>query len=468
MKMRKFFIIVGVILLAGIGYGVYYIDTALPIGNGYAAKYLCSQTFLAGRDHDAIYNDEVRPTNILFALVKPSVDVANRSVTARALGFRKPLTAVYREGYGCTLAVGVSPGDLRRQASPPPRKRHDPRVPWPRGERVDTPPAYPEVDRAALDEAIDWAFREPGPSTKRNTRAVVVVYRGAIIAERYAGGIPPERPMIGWSMSKTVTAALVGILSGEGKLDIMKPAPVPPWRVPGDPRGAITLDQLLRMSSGLDFVEVYGPHKDATDMLYGSASMADFASAKTVRTPPDTEWSYSSGTTNIVARIVRDATGGTLEGVEAFARSALFDRIGMYSAVIEPDASGSFVGSSYMFATPRDWARFGFLLLNDGVWFGERILPSGWVRYMRTPTPMAPLGEYGAHLWLNAGLDEDPARRKYPSLPRELFYLSGFNGQVVAVIPSRQLVIVRLGVTHDDSWDQEGFLRRVLDSIAQR
>ncbi|MBN2078398.1 MAG: serine hydrolase [Spirochaetes bacterium] len=465
--MKKLLYFAGIVLVACIGYGIYFIDTALPIGNGYAAKYLCSQAFLAGRNPDTIFDDEVRPTNLLFALVKPEVNTHEKSVTARGFGFRKPLTAVYREGYGCTLAVGVSPDDLRRQVPLPSRKRHDPRIPWPRGERVNSVSVPPEVNLTALNDALEWAFREPGPATKRNTRAVVVVYRGAIIAERYAKGISPERPMIGWSMTKTVTAALVGILTGKGKLDILKPAPVPQWGLPGDPRGAITLDQLLRMSSGLDFVEIYGPHKDVTEMLYGNASMADYAAAKKLRSSPDHEWSYSSGTANIVARIVRDATGGTLEGVEAFARSALFDRIGMHSAVIEPDASGSLVGSSYMFATPRDWARFGLLLLWDGMWFGERILPAGWVRYMTTPTPMAPLGEYGAHIWLNAGSDEDPGKRKYPSLPRELFYLSGFNGQVVAVIPSKHLVIVRLGVTHDDSWDQEGFLRRVLEAIGQ-
>ncbi len=467
--MKKLIYIAGAALLAGLCYGIYFIDTALPIGNGYAAKYLCSQVYLAGRDPLNLFERDVRPTNILFSLVKPVYDHDAQSVTARALGFRKPFTAVYREGYGCTLAVGVSPEELAREAAPlPPRKRHDPNGLWPRGERVDTASPRPGIDEKAMAGAVEEAFREPGPDTKRNTQAVVVVHRGVIVAEGYAEGFSPSRPMLGWSMTKTVTAALIGILTDMKKLDIMKPAPVSLWNRPDDPRSRITIDQLLRMSSGLDFVEVYGPHKDATEMLYASRSMADFAAAKPVRTAPDGEWYYSSGTANIIARIVHDAAGGTLRDAEAFARNVLFDRIGMYSALIEPDASGSFVGSSYMFATPRDWARFGLLLLRDGVWNGERILPKGWVRYMTTPTPLAPMGEYGAHTWLNAGAREDRGNRKYPSLPTDLYYLGGFNGQVVAVIPSRDLVIVRMGVTHDKSWYQEKFIRQVLDAVEKR
>jgi CubicO group peptidase (beta-lactamase class C family) len=139
----------------------------------------------------------------------------------------------------------------------------------------------------------------------------------------------------------------------------------------------------------------------------------------------------------------------------------------MYSAIIEPDASGSLVGSSYMFATPRDWARFGILIKNDGVWNGERILPEGWVNYSTTPTPMAPNGKYGAQFWLNAGKKNNPTVRKYPSLPTDMVYLSGFNGQITAIIPSKDVVVVRLGVTHNKpDWNVETFIRQVLDSIS--
>jgi CubicO group peptidase (beta-lactamase class C family) len=467
--MRKILYAILILLLAVFGYAVYFLDAAMPIGNGYAAKYVCSQVFLANRNPEIVFENDVKPTNPLFAMMSVSVNYDNKTVTSKGFGFWRPLTAVYRDGFGCTLAIDSTREELLQQAEGAlPRRKANEALLWPDGEKVDLKAIPKEVNREKLDQVLDDAFKEPGPDTMRNTQAIVIVYRDRIIAERYADTFSDKTPLLGWSMTKSVTNALVGILVKQKKLDIMKPAPLPAWKSPGDPRGAITLDQMLRMSSGLDFVEIYGPLKDVTDMLYGSKSMADFAAAKPLRTKPDTEWYYSSGTANIIARIIRDTVGGTLASVYNFARKQLFDRIGMYSAVIEPDASGSFVGSSYMFATARDWARFGVLIKNDGVWKGVRILPEGWVKYSTTPTPLAPKGEYGAHFWLNRGNKNNPADRVFPSLPRDLVYLSGFNQQIVAIIPSRDLVVVRLGVTHDDSWDDDAFIKEVIDSIGKK
>ena len=468
--MRKIIYGIALILLVALGCGIYFINSALPIGNGYTAKYLCSQIFLSGRDDGYVFEREVKPTNGLFSLISHSVDYKDKTVTAMGLGFRKPVTAVYRDGFGCTLAINSTRDELLKQVQGAlPRKKHDPYLVWPQGEKVDVEALPPEVDKARLNKAVADAFLEPLPKNKRNTQGVVVVYKSRIIAEKYAEGFSPATPILGWSMTKSITNALCGILVKQKKLDIMKPAPVAAWKKPSDPRSKITLDQLLRMSSGLKFVEIYGPMKDVTDMLYGSKSMAQYAWEKPPDTKPDGEWYYSSGTANIIARIERDMVGGTLVDVYNFARINLFDKLNMCSAVIEPDASGSFVGSSYMFATPRDWARFGLFILRDGVWNGERILPEGWMKYSTMPTPLAPKGEYGALFWLNAGEKGNPKNRMYPSLPTDLYYLSGFNGQVVAVIPSRNVVIVRMGVTHDiSSWPQEEFIRQVLDSISRR
>jgi CubicO group peptidase (beta-lactamase class C family) len=466
--MRKIIYVVALILLVALGFGIYFVHSALPIGNGYTAKYLCSQVFLSGRDAGYVFEHEIKPTNALFSLINYSVDYKDKTVTAVGPGFSKPLTAVYRDGFGCTLAIDSTRDELLKQVQDRPlhRKRHNPDLVWPEGEKVDIEALPPEVDKARLNKAIADAFMEPLPKKKRNTQGVVVVYKGRIIAEKYAEGFSPATPILGWSMTKSITNALCGIVVKQKKLDIRKPAPVAAWKKPGDLRSRITLDQLLRMSSGLKFAEIYGPMKDVTDMLYGSKSMAEYAWEKPMGTKPDGEWYYSSGTANIIARIERDMVGGTLVDVYNFARINLFDKLNMYSAVIEPDASGSFVGSSYMFATPRDWARFGLFTLRNGLWNGERILPEGWMKYSTTPTPLAPKGEYGAHFWLNAGEKGNPKNRMYPSLPTDLYYLSGFNGQVVAVIPSRDVVIVRMGVTHDiSSWPQEEFIRQVQDSI---
>ena len=196
--------------------------------------------------------------------------------------------------------------------------------------------------------------------------------------------------MLGWSMTKSVTNALIGILVKQGKLSLDQLAPVPEWSDPADPRHAITLDQLMRMSSGLEFSEDYADlTTGVTQMLYNTDDMGAYAAAAPLEAEPDGVWNYSSGTANIVSRIVRDTVGGSDEEYLTFPRRALFDPIGMTSAVMEPDASDTFVGSSYMYATARDWARFGLLFLQDGMWEGERILPEGWVDYSITPTPLS-------------------------------------------------------------------------------
>jgi CubicO group peptidase (beta-lactamase class C family) len=295
---------------------------------------------------------------------------------------------------------------------------------------------------------------------------VVVVYDGQLVAERYAEGFHKDMPLLGWSMAKSITGALVGILVGDGKLDIHAPAPVPEWQAAGDPRRAITLDHLLRMSSGLAFDEIYKPLYDATEMLYGSDDFAAFAADKPLAAAPDALWNYAGGTTNIVSRIVRKTIEKEDPRYYRFIYNRLFDRIGMYSAVLEPDTAGTFVGSSYCFATPRDWARFGQLYLNDGVWQGERVLPEGWVAYTTTPTPPAPRGEYGAHFWLNAGAPGDPANRLWPDAPRDAYAAQGFQEQKVIVIPSRKTVLVRFGATSNRSaWDTNQFIADVLAAL---
>jgi CubicO group peptidase (beta-lactamase class C family) len=468
--MKKVILGIAIIFVVLLGMGVIlYLNGAMPIGSGYSSKYVCSQVFLADRDSQQVFEQDVKPTNILFKLIQNKVNHNKKTVTSAGFGFWHPTTAIYREGFGCTLAIDVTREELLQEAQGAlPQTKHALEQPWPAGEQVDFSSIPAEVDREQLNKVVADAFVEPDPGKTRNTQAVVIVYQDSIIAEQYNEQFGPATPMLGWSMSKSVTSALVGILVKDGKLKIEDPAPVAAWQKPGDPRSRITLDQLLRMSSGLEFEEEYQPFTDVVNMLYGSKSMADFAQAKPLAGEPDSVWNYSSGSANIVARIVKDQVGGTLVSFNDFARTRLFDRIQMRSAIIEPDASGSFVGSSYMFATARDWARIGLLYLNDGVWGGDSILPAGWVTYSTTPTPKAPMGEYGAQIWLNAGEKGNPTNRKYPSLPMDMYYFSGFNRQIVAVIPSRDVIVVRLGVTHDEkNWDVEAFIREVLACIKQ-
>ena len=242
-------------------------------------------------------------------------------------------------------------------------------------------------------------------------------------------------PSWGWQSARPSSAkgsAAPGPLVSQkmsSGLRLQDPAPVSEWQSPQDPRAAITLDELMRMSSGLRFKEDYkNPRSDAIRMLLAEPDAGAYAAEKPLQVAPNSRWSYSSGTANIISRIVRQSVGGSLSDFFAFAHRALFDRVGMASAVIEPDPSGTFVGSSFMYATPPDWARFGLLYLNDGVWKNERILPEGWVKYSTTPTPNAPKGEYGAQFWLNGGGSGDPEDRWMPKVPPDMYSLRGFEG----------------------------------------
>lgn len=450
------------LVLVSVG-GLWFVNRKIaPTGTGYYAKIMCSAVFVSGLEPERVEREDLRP----YWYLQAKVDDSGKTVTARLFGMA-PRTAVYREGLGCTLAIDTSVEELRAQAPVfDPRPSLADRA-WPVGDVVSE--VVPEgVDADALAQAVDYAFTEQNPERPLLTRALLVVYRDQLIAERYAEGIGPDTPLPGWSMTKSVNAALIGVLVGRGALDIAAPAPVPEWA--GDERAAITIDQLLRMSSGLAFEEVYGPLHHATAMLFESHSCASVPIDQPLAAPPDTVWSYSSGTSNVLAWIVRE----TIErdegwsGYASFPRRALFDPIGMRSAVIEPDASGTFVASSFMHATARDWARFGLLHLHDGVWQGQRILPEGWVAYVSTPTPTAPIGEYGAQWWTNAGRPGDPSERRFPSAPTDTYQASGFQGQAIVVIPSREVVIVRLGMTHDRAvFDLDGIIARVLAALPE-
>jgi CubicO group peptidase (beta-lactamase class C family) len=309
-------------------------------------------------------------------------------------------------------------------------------VPWPTCEWPEAPPG-PGVDVAQLDAAADRAFRVPAPESHGETLALVAIHRGRLVFERYAAGRGAADTFPSWSMAKSITHAAIGILLGEGRLALEAPAPIAAWQGDGDPRREITLEHLLRMVDGLDFTEVYEAtgRSDVIEMLFGTGKgdVAGYTIARPLAHPPGRYWNYSSGTSNVVSAIAGAAVGGGREGMEAFLRHALFDPIGMRSAQPRFDAAGTFIGSSFVFATARDFARFGLLALRDGVWDGKRVLPAGWIDHARTPTPES-FGQYGAHWWL--ALDGT-----------QIFTANGFQGQYIVVDPERDLVLVRLGVS---------------------
>jgi CubicO group peptidase (beta-lactamase class C family) len=320
-----------------------------------------------------------------------------------------------------------------------------PGVPWPTDEwpHGDPPPG---VDVEQLGRLADVAFERP--DLVGATHALVVVHGGRIVVERYGSGTTASTTLLSWSMAKSITHAAAGILVRDGRLDVTAPAPVAAWQQPGDPRRGITVEHLLRMVPGLRFVEDYVDDRvsDVIRMLFGDGAddVAGFAASFPLEHPPGTHFNYSSGTTNILARIVGDAVGGDRAAMEAFLQHELFAPTGMRSAVPRFDARGTFVGSSYVYATARDFARFGLLYLRGGTWDGHEVVTREWVEHARTPTTaVLPPGEtrrYGAHWWL---WDD----------PFGTFAAHGYEGQRIAVVPALDLVVVRLGRTTADHYD---------------
>jgi CubicO group peptidase (beta-lactamase class C family) len=315
-----------------------------------------------------------------------------------------------------------------------------PTLEWPQGDP-------PDAVAAEIETLLDRVFDDEGPLA--TTYAVVVVQRGTVVAERYQGRLehfdrPPDAVtrqslLLSWSMAKSMLHAVVGMLVGDGRLDIDTPADVPEWSSADDPRHAITLRQLLAMRDGLDFVEDYVDERvsDVIEMLFGAgqADMAHFAADRPLAAPPGERFNYSSGTSNIISSVVA-RTVGAAQPYEQFLCQRLFDRIGMHSARPEFDAAGTWVASSYVRASARDFARFGLLYLRDGVWDGTRLLPEGWVDYGRTIESVDPIdGPYGAHWW---GVDDDTLGT---------FRASGYEGQSITICPTLDLIVVRLGKT---------------------
>ncbi|MDE3114110.1 MAG: serine hydrolase [Pseudomonadota bacterium] len=417
------------------------------VSAGVAAEIACAGVFVSHRTLDDVVKNDVERLSPLTAMNSYRLDRAEQSVSVTALHLATR-TAVYRPGIGCTLLVDSSAAALRRQAEGIPVPDVTPRpAPWPAGDAVDLANTPAGINRAALDKAVADSFSDDTPDKSIDTRAILVVYDGRIVAERYAPGFDKDTRFLGWSASKSVTATLVGTLVAAGTLKLDVPPPVPEWQDKADPRRAITLSQLLRMSSGLKFYEPYDPGSDSTKMLFERGDMAAYAASRPLIHPPGTVWSYSSGTANILSRLVFRAAGGTLKGLQAYAWQHLFAPAGMTSAVFEPDESGDFVGSSYLYLTARDWARFGQLYLNGGTLNGTRVVPQSWVDFVKTPAPADPAKGYGGQFWLNGLAKPGSAARQFPHLPADMFSAEGHNDEFVAIFPSRNVVIVRLGWT---------------------
>ncbi|MFY9152644.1 MAG: serine hydrolase [Prolixibacteraceae bacterium] len=439
-----------ILLLIFLGLGVYYIHSLLPIITGYPAKYLCSAVFVSNR-----VQEEVEAMDLHFSFIKYTknkVDYQDSSVTSTFLWGKSK--AIYRKGFGATLIRDVNEDDLRKIKFPkiPELSYDQDTTAWPLGNVF--PDSTTNIDTEKLDRISDKLMGEDGYNG--HAFAFIVLHKGVPVAERYQPEFTPQTRFLSWSMAKSFTNTLTGILVKQGKLDINQPASVPEWK--DDERSKITVNDLMQMQSGLTWNEDYGNRSDVTMMLYCQNNFSQYASDRKLSNPVGSVWYYSSGSTNIVSQLIRKTINDDPQYYQ-FARTQLFNKIGMPDAVFEVDPSGTHVGSSYILATARDYARYGLFNLQDGVFNGERILPEGWVKYSTTPASNSK-GEYGAFFWLNRS-------HYYPSAPEDMYSCNGYDGQRIFMIPSKELVVVILGFSHkpDHVMDLDALLGDVIGAI---
>ncbi len=448
--MKKIFKFVAFVILVGIIYVGFTTYPKLDLISGFSAKSMASGHFLDNRSQGII---EKGDNDIdMIDLAKNTINDAEKFASASVYGL-KERKAIYREGLGATLINDDF--DISKPYLVPKRTVPNNTIPFPYGNKEPKDTVFANVNYEKLNAAVANAFDKKGELLKR-TRSLLVIYKDKIIAEKYDTGFDKNSRILGWSMTKSITSTVFGVLEKQRKFDIDAPAPIPEWK--NDSRKFITTSDLLHMNSGLQWVEDYNTISDATEMLFQAEDMTRAQLEKSVEHKPNMRWNYSSGTTNLLSGILRKQFKTHQEYLD-FWYTDLIDKIGMNSMVIETDMTGNYVGSSYGWATTRDWAKFGLLYLHKGNWNGEQIFNEGWAKYTATPTNTSD-GRYGAHFWLNAG-------GTFQDVPKDMYFCSGYQGQMILIIPSLDLVVVRMGLKESPEFNFNEIMKGIIGSLGK-
>jgi CubicO group peptidase (beta-lactamase class C family) len=446
--MKKILKIVVVALVCYIIYYAYLTYPKLDLISGFSAKSVASCHFIDNRSLDLIQKND-NDIN-LIDLAKNSIDDIEKTTSASVYGL-KTRKAIYRFGLGATLINDDF--DVSKPYETPKRTILNKNLSFPYGDLDPKDTVFKNINYTKLNAAVANIFDKKSEKAKR-TRAVLIIYKDKIIAEKYADDFNKDSKLLGWSMTKSITATYFGILQNQQKINVESLAPIEEWQK--DNRKNIKISDLLHMNSGLEWTEDYASICDATQMLFQAENMGTVQLQKPSKFKPNSHWNYSSGTTNLLSYILRNQFKTHQEYLD-FWYSSLIDKIGMNSMIVETDMSGNFVGSSYGWAIARDWAKFGLLYLHKGNWNGEQLFDPTWVDFITTPTPTSN-GDYGAHFWLNSG-------GYYKDAPRNLYSCNGYQGQRIFILPSQDLVIVRLGLKEDGAMDMNDFLKNILASF---
>lgn len=446
--MKKALKIVVVLILTVLIAAAFYLNSLLDIITGYAAKNLASGVFVSERSQEDMESTDLNFSFI--ALAKNKIDVENKSVTSKFLWGKSK--AIYREGFGVSLLRDIDEEGLRSVRFPEdlmPSYSGDTLL-WPMGDIIGE--TETDINQGKLSIIADSLISDD--TYGGNAYAFMVLHKGIPVMEKYKRRFDKDTRFLSWSMAKSITNAMIGVMSKAGMADINAPVGLKDWEA--DDRISISLNNLMQMQSGLHWNEDYGNRSDVTVMLHEAKDFASFAYNQELDYKPGSHWYYSSGTTNIVNYILRNKFSTDSE-YYTFPYKNLFYRIGITDAVFETDASGTFVGSSYLYMNTRDYARFALLYQQDGVFCNDTIFDPGWVDYSRAEASVSQ-GEYASFFWLNrAG--------EYPSAPQDMYLCVGHDGQRIFILPSQELIIVVLGYSPSNSMNFDRLLGDILETI---
>lgn len=467
--MHRKTLLIGAMLAVSLGLLVFgafalnYLKRLAPLPTGFVSHAVCSGVFIAGRDFDEVLAHDTMALQRRITDTEIEGNLVTTSFGVWPIGYVSK--TLYRPGLGCARLDGSVISSLEGADSlvveiPAVQSSA---LAWPElvaaPDDVDVEALADVVDRAFMDEAANYEERQ-------NTRAIVIFYKGQLIAERYGDGFGPDVPLNSWSMTKSATSALIGILVGRGQIELNGKSGIEGWGDRDDLRADVTIEHLLHMTSGLEFNEGYenAPISDVNFMLMTARDLPEFAAAYPVTAEPGSTWSYQTASPVLLGRVIRNSFERD-EDYHHFPQRALFNKLGMTNAHYQMDGGGTYVGGAFLYATARDWARFGRLYLNDGLVNGERILPEGWVRFSTTPTEASMKSNaYAAQFWLNA----KSKHHWMPAVPEDAYAARGHYGQAVVIIPSYDLVVVRMGQSYaSSSWDLERFLVDVLAALPE-
>lgn len=429
------------LLLVAVLITIIYNYSKLNILAGYSAKNTASSVFVAKRT--LAFTDTTDNNFSPVSLASDEVNLKTKSAISSVFGLltRK---AIIRKGLGSVLTLNED--DETAAYLTPRRLQPDSKTPFPYGNGEQNNVIFKKIDYSKLKKSVSSIFTKEDKS-----RAVVVIYKDQIIAEKYADGFNKDSKFLGWSMTKSILSTVIGVMQHQGKINVLDKAPIATWQ--DDSRKNITINNLLQMNSGLEWDENYDEISDATKMLFLDRDMTKMQENKPLVGKPNELWNYSSGTTNLLSGILKNYFQTHQEYLD-FWYTDFIDRIGMNSMLLEADLSGNYVGSSYSWATARDWGKFGLLYLKNGNWNGEELFTKDWVDYITTPTNTSG-GIYGAQFWLNSS-------GGFKDVPNNMYYADGYQGQRVYVLPDEEMVIVRFGLKN---FDENKFLKGIIESI---